>query len=144
MKKTRVLFLCTGNSCRSQMAEAFLRKYAGDKYEVYSAGLKAQGIHPKTIQVMKEIGIDLSEQESKSLKKYLGKKHFGYLITVCARAEEECPIFPDVSTRLYWPFDDPRAAEGSEEEILNKFREVRDQIEKRIKEFLEERESEGK
>ena len=144
MKRTRVLFLCTGNSCRSQMAEAFLRKYAGDKYEVYSAGLKAQGIHPKTIQVMKEIGIDLSEQESKSLKKYLGKKHFGYLITVCARAEEECPIFPDVSTRLYWPFDDPRAAEGSEEEILNKFREVRDQIEKRIKEFLEERESEGK
>ena len=142
MKKTKVLFLCTGNSCRSQMAEAFLRKYAGDRYEVYSAGLEAQGIAPKTIRVMKEIGIDLSSQKSKSLKKYLGKKHFGFLITVCARAEEECPIFPDVSTRLYWPFDDPRAAEGSEEEILNKFREVRDQIDSKIKGFIEDAENE--
>ncbi|MFW6295358.1 MAG: arsenate reductase ArsC [Halanaerobium sp.] len=141
MKKTKVLFLCTGNSCRSQIAEAYLRKYAGDKYEVYSAGLEAQGIHPKTIKVMAEAGIDISSQKSKSLKKYLGKKHFGFLITVCARAEEECPVFPDVSTRFYWPFDDPRAAEGSEEEILNKFREVRDQIEQRIKEFIEEREN---
>ncbi len=139
MKKTKVLFLCTGNSCRSQMAEAFLRKYAAEKYEVYSAGLEAQGIHPKTIKVMKEIGIDISNQQSKSLKKYLGKKHFGFLITVCARAEEECPVFPDVSTRLYWPFDDPRAAEGSEEEILNKFREVRDQIEQKIKDFIVEK-----
>jgi len=101
--KTKVLFLCTGNSCRSQMAEAFMRKYAADKYEVYSAGLEAQGIHPKTIKVMKEIGIDLS-------------------------------------TRLYWPFDDPRAVEGSEEEIISKFREVRDQIEQKIKEFIKERE----
>ena len=135
MNKTRVLFICTGNSCRSQMAEAFLKKYADDKYEVYSAGLEAQGIHPNTIKVMKEIGIDISKQKSKDLKKYLGKKHFGILITVCARAEEECPIFPDVSTRLYWPFDDPRAAEGSEEEILNKFREVRDKIEAKVKNF---------
>lgn len=141
MNKTRVLFICTGNSCRSQMAEAFLRKYADHKYEVYSAGLEAQGIHPNTIKVMKEIGIDISSQESKNLKRYLGKKHFGILITVCARAEEECPIFPDVSTRLYWPFDDPRAAEGSEEEILNKFREVRDQIEEKIKNFVEEKDN---
>jgi len=137
MNKTRVLFICTGNSCRSQMAEAFLKKYADDKYEVYSAGLEAQGIHPNTIKVMKEIGIDISKQKSKDLKKYLGKKHFGILITVCARAEEECPIFPDVSTRLYWPFDDPRAAEGSEEEILNKFREVRDKIEAKVKNFID-------
>jgi len=119
------------------MAEAFLKKYADDKYEVYSAGLEAQGIHPNTIKVMKEIGIDISKQKSKDLKKYLGKKHFGILITVCARAEEECPIFPDVSTRLYWPFDDPRAAEGSEEEILNKFREVRDKIEAKVKNFID-------
>ena len=141
MNKTRVLFICTGNSCRSQMAEAFLKKYAGDKYEVYSAGLEAQGIHPNTIKVMKEIGIDISKQKSKDLKKYLGKKHFGILITVCARAEEECPIFPDVSTRLYWPFDDPRAAEGSEDEILNKFREVRDQIEAKVQNFIETKEN---
>lgn len=141
MKKTKVLFLCTGNSCRSQMAEAFLRKYAGDKYDVYSAGLEAQGIQPNTIKVMKEIGIDISSQESKSLKKFLGKKHFGFLITVCARAEEECPVFPDVSTRLYWPFDDPRAAEGSEEEVLEKYREVRDQIEIKIKEFISDHEN---
>ena len=136
MKKTKVLFLCTGNSCRSQMAEAFLRKYADEKFKVYSAGLEAQGIHPKTIKVMEEIGINISSQKSKSLKKYLGKKHFGFLITVCSRAEEECPVFPDISTRLYWPFDDPGAAEGSEEEILNKFREVRDHIEARVKKFI--------
>lgn len=116
-------------------------KYAGDKYEVYSAGLEAQGIHENTIKVMQEIGIDISGEESKSLKKYLGKKHFGILITVCARAEEECPIFPDVSTRLYWPFDDPRAAEGSKEEILDKFREVRDQIELKMKKFIDAREN---
>ena len=141
MNKTRVLFICTGNSCRSQMAEAFLKKYAGDKYEVYSAGLEAQGIHPNTIKVMKEIGIDISKQKSKDLKKYLGKKHFGFLITVCSKAEEECPVFPDISTRLYWPFDDPRAAEGSEDEILNKFREVRDQIEAKVQNFIETKEN---
>ena len=136
MKKTRVIFLCTGNSARSQMAEAFLRKYANDKYEVYSAGLEAQGIHKYTKDVMHEIGIDISDQYSKPLDKYLGKKHFGIIITVCERAEQECPIFPGVSTRLYWPFDDPRAVEGSEQERLVKFREIRDQIEEKIKDFV--------
>ena len=138
LNKTRVVFLCTGNSARSQMAEAFLRNYADDKYEVYSAGLKAQGIHQYTIQVMEEIDIDISEQYSKPLNKYLGEKHFGIIITVCEKVEKECPIFPGVSTRLYWPFDDPRAVEGTEEEKLEKFREIRDQIEEKIKEFIKE------
>lgn len=93
MKKTKVLFLCTGNSCRSQMAEAFLRKYAGDRYEVYSAGLEAQGIAPKTIKVMKEIGIDLSSQQSKSLKKYLGKKTFWIFNNSLCQSRRGMPDF---------------------------------------------------
>lgn len=136
MNKTRVIFLCTGNSARSQMAETFLKEYASDEFEVYSAGLEVQGIHKYTKQVMQEVGIDISEQYSKPLNKYLGKKHFGIIITVCEKAEKECPIFPGVSTRLYWPFDDPRATEGAEEERLQRFREIRDQIEVKIKEFI--------
>ena len=139
VKKTKVIFLCTGNSARSQMAEAFLRKYSGDQFEAYSAGLEAQGVHKYTKQVMDEIGIDISEQYSKPLDQYLGEKHFGIIITVCEKVEKECPIFPGVSTRLYWPFDDPRGFEGTREEKLEKFREVRDQIEKKIKEFIKNR-----
>ena len=115
-----------------------MRKYADDKYEAYSAGLEAQGIHKYTKKVMEEKGIDISDQYSKALKKYLGKEHFGVLITVCEKAEEECPVFPGVSTRLYWPFDDPRSFEGSEEEKIEKFREIRDEIEEKIKEWLQE------
>ena len=125
MKKTNVLFICSGNSARSQMAEAFLREFAGDKFDVYSAGLEAKGIHRYTRQVMEEIGFDISDQYSKSLSKYLGKKHFGIIITVCEKAEEECPVFPGVSTRMYWPFDDPTQYQGNEDEKVNKFREVR-------------------
>ncbi len=139
MQKTKVIFLCTGNSARSQIAEAFLRKYSGDQFEAYSAGLKAQGVHKYTKQVMEEIGIDISEQYSKPLDQYLGERHFGIIITVCEKVEKECPIFPGVSTRLYWPFDDPRGFEGTKEEKLEKFREVRDQIEKKIKEFIKNR-----
>lgn len=138
MKKAKVLFLCTGNSARSQMAEAFLRKYGGDRFEAFSAGLRPTGIHPYTKQVMEEIGIDMSGQYSKGLDQFLGKEHFGYLITVCDRAEQECPIFPGVSVRLHWPFEDPVAFKGSEEEKLNKFREVRDQIEARVRLWLAE------
>ncbi|MDR3573650.1 MAG: arsenate reductase ArsC [Anaerolineaceae bacterium] len=135
MNKPRVLFLCTGNSCRSQMAEAFLRKYAGDQFEVYSAGLEPKTIHPMTIKVMEEIGFDMSSQYSKPLTLYLGKVHFGYLITVCSDAEKECPIFPGMGMRLHWPFEDPARFAGTEEEKLEKFREVRNQIDQKVHEW---------
>jgi arsenate reductase len=136
VKKPRVLFLCTHNTARSQMAEAFLRKYAGDRFEAYSAGFEPQEIHPYTRQVMEERGFDLADQRAKSLTEYLTRMHFGYLITVCARAEERCPIFPGVGERIYWPFEDPTALEGTEAEKLDKFREVRDQVEERVREWL--------
>jgi len=134
MKKQKVLFLCTGNSARSQMAEAFLRHYAGKKYEAHSAGLKPQGINALTKIVMEEAGISMEGQYSKHIKDYLGRENFSYLITVCAGAEENCPTtFPGISQRISWHFDDPAAAIGSEEEKLKKFRQVRDQIEKQVK-----------
>jgi arsenate reductase (thioredoxin) len=135
--KTKVLFLCTGNSARSQMAEAFLRSMAGERFEVHSAGLEPRGIHPLTRQVMAEKGFDLAGQYAKDVKEYLGKVHFGYLITVCAHAEEHCPrTFLGVSQRMYWEFEDPAAFEGTEAEQLEKFRQVRDQIEARLTDWL--------
>ncbi len=137
--RTRVLFLCTGNSARSQMAEAFLRRYGGDRFEVHSAGLRPQGINPLTVRVMQEQGYDLSLHESKGIQEYLGRVLFQYLITVCADADKNCPqVWPGVSHRLYWPFEDPAAFEGSEEERLAKFREVRDQIERKVKDWVAE------
>jgi arsenate reductase (thioredoxin) len=138
MEKPKVMFLCTHNSARSQMAEAFLRKYAGDRFEVHSAGLEPTGLRPLAKIVMEEIGFDMGGHQSKDLKQYLGKVHFGYLITVCANAEAACPIFPGVSIRLHWPFDDPAAFQGTEEQKLNKFREIRDQIQVRIESWLRE------
>ncbi len=137
MAKTRVLFLCTGNSARSQMAEAFLRKYAGDLYEVHSAGLEPKGVNPYTIRVMQEVGIDISGQRSKGVDEYLGKVLFQYLITVCDHADKNCPtVWPGVNTRMHWSFEDPAAFDGSEDERLAKFRQVRDQIEAKIKDWL--------
>ena len=136
MDKPRVLFLCTGNSTRSQMAEAFLRKYAGDQFEVHSAGIDPSVINPYTVKVLEEVGINTSKQYAKSLDTYSGKIHFSYLITVCSNAEERCPIFPGMGTRLHWPFEDAAEFEGSDEEITAKFREVRDQIEEKIKHWL--------
>jgi arsenate reductase len=137
MSKTKVLFLCTGNSARSQIAEAFVRRYAGDRFEAYSAGLEPRPIHPFTLRVMEEIGYDLSGHRSKDVTEYLGKQHFGYLITVCSDAEARCPTaFPGVSQRLYWPIQDPAAFEGSEEETLEKFRQARNEIAARIKTWL--------
>jgi len=121
------------------MAEAFLKRYVGDLFEVYSAGFEPQPINPYTIQVMEELGYDMSNQYSKNLKQYLGKVHFGIVITVCAKAEEKCPTILGVSTRLYLPFEDPAAYEGSEEEKLAKFKVVRDQIHGQIKTWLKER-----
>ena len=138
MKKLRVLFLCTGNSARSQMAEAFLRKQAGDRFAVYSAGLEPQEINPYTLRVMQESGVDMSGQRAKSLNEYIDKLHFGYLITVCSNAEEKCPSFPGMGMRLHWPFEDPAAFEGTDEARLEKFRQVRDQIEAKVSAWLEE------
>lgn len=136
---TRVLFLCTGNSARSQMAEAFLRKYGGEEYEAHSAGLEPNDLHPLTVQVMNEIGMDVSGQRSKGVGVYLGKVLFQYLITVCDDADKNCPtVWPGISHRMHWSFEDPAAFEGSDEEKLVIFRQVRDQIDKRVKDWLAE------
>ena len=139
MSRTRVLFLCTGNSARSQMAEAFLRKYAGDRFEAHSAGLEPKGINPLTIQVMEEAGIDMSGHSSKGFETYLGKLLFQYLITLCDDAEKNCPTtWPGVSSRLHWAFEDPAASQGTDEEKLEKFRQVRNQIEQKIRSWIAE------
>jgi arsenate reductase (thioredoxin) len=137
LEKTRVLFLCTGNSARSQMAEAFLRTIAGDKYEAFSAGLEPTEIHPLTRRVMAEVGIDISKQYSKPLKDYMGKVHFGYLITVCSEAEKNCPsTFPGMGYRIHWNIEDPAKFVGTEEEKLAKFREIRELVKKKVQEWV--------
>jgi arsenate reductase len=139
MDKQKILFLCTGNSARSQMAEAFLRKYADNRFEAHSAGLEPKGLNPLTVKVMDEIGINISKQTSKGTDTYLGKMLFQYLVTVCDDADKNCPtVWPGVHTRMHWSFQDPAAVEGSEEEKLAKFREVRDLIEAKIKSWLSE------
>lgn len=135
---TRVLFLCTGNSARSIMAEALLRYYAPDRFAVYSAGLEPKGINPYTIRVMNEIGLDVSGGRSKDVMEFLGKVHMGYVITVCSNAEDRCPIFPFSTQRLYWPFEDPAAFQGTDAAKVAKFREVRDLIDERIRAWLSE------
>lgn len=139
MKKPNVLFLCTGNSARSQMAEAILRKKAGDYFNVYSAGTEPKSINPLTIKVMTEAGYDLSQHTSKHFKEYIGNIHMGIQIAVCSQAAEVCPRFPGVGTKLTWPFDDPAAINGSEDVKLAKFREIRNQIEEKIDSWLKER-----
>lgn len=134
--KPRVLFLCTGNSCRSQMAEGFLRSLARDRFDVASAGTDPVPVNPDAISAMSEVGIDISEHESKPVKGFLGQ-HFAYVITVCDRASERCPIFPGAVKRLEWNFPDPAAVTGSEIERHRMFRQVRDQIADRIRDFLE-------
>jgi arsenate reductase (thioredoxin) len=118
------------------MAEAFLRNYAGDRFEAFSAGLEPSIVNPYTIQVMEEIGVDMSAHRSKSLLEYMGKVHFGYLITVCDRAEKSCPIFPGMGVRLHWSFEDPAKVNGSQEQKLVAFRRVRDQIDAQVKMWL--------
>ena len=133
----RVLFLCTGNSARSQMAEAFLRHYAGDRFEVHSAGLSPSVINPYTYAVMAELGLFLEGQRSKGVEEYLGKLLFQYVITVCDNADENCPtVWMNVANRLHWSFEDPAKAEGTEAQKLAKFREVRDQIAERVKRYF--------
>jgi arsenate reductase (thioredoxin) len=128
MTKPNVLILCTGNSCRSHLAEGILRHAAGDLVEVHSAGSKPAGyVHPKAIEVMKEIGIDISAHTSKHMSEFLDKK-ITTVITVCGNADQACPMFPGQMNRYHWGFADPAHAKGTDEEVLAVFRRVRDQI----------------
>ena len=138
MPKPRVLFLCTGNSARSQMAEGFLRHLAGDRYDVESAGIDPSTVNPLAITAMREVGIDISGHRSKSAGTFLGQ-HFPYVITVCDNANERCPVFPGVVTRLHWPLEDPAKATGSETARLAVFRRIRDEIGARVRAFIAER-----
>ena len=125
--KSRVLILCTGNSARSQMAEGLLRHDAGDRFQVFSAGTKPSQIRPEAIAVMRELGIDISGQRSKSVDEFTGQS-FDYVLTVCDNARESCPIFPGKSAMIHRNFEDPAALAGSEEERLALFRRVRDEM----------------
>lgn len=122
-----VLVLCTGNSCRSQLAEGFLRYFAGEKAEIYSAGIEVHGLNPKAVQVMAEIGIDISSHTSNHIDEYQ-EVIFDDVITVCDNARESCPVFPTRAQKFHYNFPDPAKATGSEEEIMNEFRRVRDLI----------------
>ncbi|HVB23516.1 MAG TPA: arsenate reductase ArsC [Ktedonobacteraceae bacterium] len=133
--KRRVLFICTHNSARSQMAEGFLRHLDGEHFEVFSAGTEATHVRPLAIQVMAEIGIDISQQESKTLGRYL-LQPFDEVITVCDTAAETCPVFPGAAHRQHWSFPDPSKATGSETEQLAVYRSVRDAIRVRIEQEL--------
>jgi len=135
MTKARILFLCTHNSARSQMAEGLLRHLAGDRFEAHSAGTEATHLRPLAIRAMEEVGVDIFGQESKTLDRYL-EEPFDYVITVCDEANEACPFFPGAKNRLHWSLEDPSRAEGSEDEQLAIFRRVREEIRERIEEEL--------
>lgn len=131
----RVLFLCTHNSARSQMAEGLLRAMAGNEFESFSAGTEQTRVQPLAIEALRELGIDISAHTSKTLDAFQGQT-FDYVITVCDRANETCPVFPGDTRRIHWSFDDPTAATGSDEDRLRVFRRVRDEIQQRLRTFL--------
>jgi arsenate reductase len=135
MEKARVLFVCTHNSARSQMAEGLLRHMAGDRFDAFSAGTEVTRVRPEAIQVMREIGIDISGQESKSVDRFVGEP-FSWVITVCDQAREVCPYFPGADATAHWGLDDPSEALGSEQERLAVFRRVRDEIRDRLRMFI--------
>jgi len=135
MGKTRVLFLCTANSCRSQMAEGFLRHLAGERYEAISAGTSPTDLNPEAVFVMHEVGIDISKHCAKDTAEFF-RERFQYVITVCKKAKERCPIFPGAIWRLDWDIEDPAAAEGDQAARLAVFRRVRDEIEKHVRELI--------
>ena len=136
IEKTRVLFLCTGNSARSQMAEGLLRDLAGDQFDVFSAGTIASFVRPQAIAVMKEIGVDISGHSSKSADEFLDDE-FDYVITVCDHANQRCPVFSGPAERLHWSIDDP-VVSGSEHEQLAAFRRARDELDQLIRKFIEQ------
>jgi arsenate reductase (thioredoxin) len=131
----RVLFVCTHNSARSQMAEGWLRAMAGDHFEVASAGTEATRVHPLAIRVMDEVGIDLTGHTSKTIDTFLGER-WDYVFTVCDSANERCPVFPAATTRIHWSFDDPSRATGTDENKLKTFRCVRDEIVTRLRQWV--------
>ena len=131
----RILVLCTGNSCRSQIAEGYLKHYAKGKAEVYSAGIETHGVNPRAIAVMKEDGIDISNNTSNNIDEYRNI-YFDYVITVCDNAKEQCPVFPSTAKMFHQNFPDPAKATGTEDEIMQQFRNVRDEIKKFSKEFV--------
>ncbi|HEV2116930.1 MAG TPA: arsenate reductase ArsC [Terriglobales bacterium] len=132
--KGRVLFLCTGNSCRSQMAEGWLRHLAGDRFDVASAGTRPAGLNPDAVLVMREAGVDIAEHRFRNVSEFLHEP-FDFVITVCDSAKEACPYFPGEVQRLHWSFPDPAKATGTHEERLAVFRQVRDHIAARITDF---------
>ena len=131
----RVLFVCTGNSARSILAEALMRHHGGGDFEVRSAGTEPKGINPLTLRVLEDAGIDASWARSKSVSEYLGQ-HFDYVVTVCDQARQSCPVFPGVHETLHWGYEDPAAVEGTEEERLAAFRRVFIQLGERINQFI--------
>ena len=133
-KRARVLILCTGNSARSQMAEGLLRHDGGGRFEAFSAGVSPSRVRPEAIAAMREVGVDISGQRSKSVEEFAGQP-FDYVITVCDNAREQCPFFPAETKRIHWSFDDSAAAEGEESERLAVFRRVREEIRARLAEF---------
>ena len=133
----KVMFLCTGNTCRSQMAEGFARELGKGVVEAYSAGLTPSRVHPRAVQVMGELGIDISGQSSKSIDDALLRR-MDVIITLCGHAEEMCPMTPPEIKRIHWPIDDPVSAVGTEEEVLREFRRARDEIRGKIEQFVSE------
>jgi len=136
-ESARVLILCTGNSARSQMAEGLLRREAGARFEVLSAGTRPVGVRREAVEAMREVGVDISGHRSKSVDEFAGQP-FDYVITVCDNARERCPVFPGATERIHWSFDDPAAVEGDEATRLNAFRRVRDEIASRLRAWLSE------
>jgi arsenate reductase len=135
MDRQRVLFICTHNSARSQMAEGFLRAFAGDRFEAFSAGTEATLVRPEAIAVMAEVGIDISGQTSKTLERFLHQP-FSWVITVCDTARQQCPVFPGAERTTHWGVDDPSAAEGREADRLAAFRHARDDLRRRVQLFI--------
>ena len=133
--KKGILFLCTGNSCRSQMAEGFAKKMLPKNMEIFSAGLEPKGLHPMAVKVMQEVGIDISQQESKNIPEIPIDK-IDLVVTLCGDATERCPVFPGKVERIHWALEDPAKAQGSEEEIAIVFRKIRDNIKSYIISYL--------
>ncbi len=136
-KMKKILVLCTGNSCRSQLAEGYLRYYVGDKAEVYSAGVETHGVNTRAIATMKEDGLDISGHTSNNISEYLGVD-FDYVITVCDNAKERCPYFPTLAQKFHYNFPDPAKAIGTEAEIQNAFSEVREMIKQYCADFVKQ------
>lgn len=141
--KVKIMFLCTGNSCRSQIADGLAKKLGGEKFEIYSTGLEAHGLNPRAVQVMNEIEIDISNNTSDVIDMQL-LNTMDYAITLCGDAEDRCPITPPSVTKMHWPFPDPAKATGTEEQIMEQFREVREAIAKRLEEFFQSIEHQGR